>query len=205
MVKSLNSDVSLAECAKSTEQRPKALEFWRAHRSKAAALLFSIGLTVVIVVFRYELAALQNYGYLGVFLISLLGNATVILPVPSLAVVFAGGGVLNPLLVGLVAGVGEPIGELTGYLAGYGGSAVVEDSARYARIRSWMQRRGFLTIFLLAVIPNPLFDLAGISAGMLHYPVGKFLLACWLGKTIKAVAVAFVGSVSLDFFLGWLG
>ena len=81
--------------------------------------------------FGDQLVDLRGYGYLGVFLISLLGNATVILPVPSLAVVFAGGGVLNPLLVGLVAGVGEPLGELTGYLAGYGGSAVI-DRLRHA-------------------------------------------------------------------------
>jgi uncharacterized membrane protein YdjX (TVP38/TMEM64 family) len=109
-------------------------------------------------------------------------------------VVFAGGGVLNPLLVGLVAGLGEPLGELTGYMAGFGGSAVVADRERFQQVKEWMQRRGFLTILVLSAIPNPLFDLAGISAGMLHYPVHKFLLACWIGKTIKAVAIAYLGS-----------
>jgi len=32
---------------------------------------------------------------------------------------------------------------------------------------------------------------------VLHYPVYKFLIACWLGKTLKALVVALVGSVSL--------
>jgi uncharacterized membrane protein YdjX (TVP38/TMEM64 family) len=181
-----------------------ALIFWRKHRSQALALLFSVLVTVLIVAWRKELAALGGYGYLGVFLIGLLGNATVILPVPSLAVVFAGGGVLNPLWVGLVAGLGEPLGELTGYLAGYGGSAVIEDRARYEKIKVWMARRGFLTLFILAAIPNPFFDLAGIAAGIAHYPVWKFLLACWLGKTLKALAVAYVGSLSLGFLAPWL-
>lgn len=178
---------------------------WQRYRSHLVALFVSLTITVLIVVFRRELAGLAGYGYVGVFLISLLGNATVILPVPSLAVVFAGGGVLNPLLVGLVAGLGEPLGELTGYMAGYGGSAVVEDRERFARVQEWMERRGFLTILVLAAIPNPLFDLAGISAGMLHYPVTKFLVACWIGKTAKALAIAYLGSGLFDAVAPWFG
>ncbi len=178
-------------------------DFLSAHRAQILALLFSLGLTAAIFAFRDRLANLRAYGYAGVFLISLLGNATVILPVPSLAVVFAGGGVLNPLIVGLVAGVGEPLGELSGYLAGYGGSAVISDTPRLEQIRDWMQRRGFLTIFVLSLIPNPFFDLAGISAGALHYPVGRFLLACWMGKTLKALALAYLGRASFGYFWSW--
>ena len=179
--------------------------FLRAHRAQILALCFSLAITAVIVVYRDRVVDLEGYGYLGVFLISLLGNATVILPVPSLAVVFASGGVLNPLLVGLVAGVGEPIGELTGYLAGFGGSAAIADTPRFERVKAWMQRRGFVTLFVLSVIPNPLFDLAGISAGVLHYPVWRFLLACWLGKTTKAITLAYLGSVSIGLFQRWWG
>ncbi len=164
------------------------------------ALLFSITVTALILSFREHLLELGAYGYLGVFLISMLGTATVILPVPSLAIVFAGGGVLNPLLVGLVAGLGEPIGELTAYLTGYAGNVVVEDSERFDRIRNWMERRGFATLFVLSVIPNPLFDWAGIAAGMLRFPVPRFLLACWMGKTLKAIAIAYLGSVSILWF-----
>ena len=190
-----------------TERRPAASPtvLWTRYRSRLLALVFSLGITALIVAFRRELVALQGYGYLGVFLIALLGNATVILPVPSLAVVFAGGGVLNPWLVGLIAGVAEPLGELTGYLAGYGGSVIVEDGERFRRVRDWMERRGFLTLFVLSAIPNPLFDLAGITAGMLHFPVPKFLLACWLGKTLKALVVAYLGWVSFGFLGAWWG
>ncbi len=178
--------------------------FWREHRSRILALVFSLGITAAILLNADHLKDLSHFGYLGVFLIAVLGNATVILPVPSMAVTFAAGGVLNPWIVGLVAGLGEPLGELTGYLAGYGGSAVIEDRVRFEQLKGWMQRRGFLTIFVLSAIPNPLFDLAGITAGMLHYPVGKFLLACWLGKTAKAVAVAFLGLLSAGVVIPWL-
>lgn len=179
--------------------------WWRKYRMRVAAIVFSLLITAAIVAFRGQLRALARYGYVGVFLIGVLGNATVVLPVPSLAVVFAGGGVLNPLLVGLIAGIGEPLGELTGYMAGYGGSAIVEERARFERIHDWMQRRGFITLFVLSAIPNPLFDLAGIAAGMLHFPVWRFLLACWLGKTLKALVIAYLGSFSLGLLAPWLG
>ena len=168
------------------------------------AICLSIAITVGIIIFREELLALRGYGYLGIFLISALGNATVILPVPSLAVVFAGGGVFNPLLVGLFAGLGEPLGELTGYLAGYGGGAVIPEGPRFERIKGFMQRRGFLTLFILSAIPNPVFDLAGLAAGILRYPVSKFLFACWLGKTVKAVVIACLGSLSYHALIPWI-
>ena len=157
-------------------------------------MVLAVAGSLAIAVFRDELARFERYGYAGVFLISLLGNATVIFPAPSLAFVLAMGGVLNPLFVGLVAGVGEALGELTGYLAGYGGQAVIEDWQMYDRLERWMQRNGSATIFVLSAIPNPLFDLAGIAAGALRFPLERFLLSCWVGKTIKTTLFAYVGA-----------
>lgn len=147
-----------------------------------------------------RLEQFKPWGYAGVFVVSFLGNATVILPAPSLALVFTMGGILNPLIVGLVAGPAEALGELTGYLAGYGGRAIVENRPMYERLRGWMQRNGALTVFILSLVPNPFFDLAGIAAGVLHYPVYRFLLFSWLGKSIKTIAFAFAGAHSLAFF-----
>jgi membrane protein YqaA with SNARE-associated domain len=166
--------------------------------------LVAVGLVVVITLAVWRVAdqleKFKLWGYPGIFLISFLGNATVILPAPSLALVFAMGGVLNPLLVGLVAGPAEALGELTGYLAGYGGRTAVENQELYARLTSWMQRNGALTVFILSVVPNPFFDLAGIAAGVLHYPLHRFLLFCWLGKSIKTVVFALAGAYSIAFF-----
>ncbi len=168
---------------------------------RALSLLLAVGITAAVFAFGRQLARFATYGYLGVFLITLVGNATIILPVPGLLAVYAGGAVLNPFMVSLVAGVGQSLGELTGYLAGYGGGGVIENRAYYAKVQGWMQRRGFVTIVVLAAIPNPVFDVAGICAGALHMPVSKFLLACWLGKTAKALAVALLGLASVR----WLG
>jgi uncharacterized membrane protein YdjX (TVP38/TMEM64 family) len=141
------------------------------------------------------------YGYPGVFIINLLGNATVILPAPSLAIVSVAGSVLNPYLVGLLAGAGAALGELTGYLAGYSGRAVVQDQERYKQMFTWMERHALWAIFVLSVIPNPLFDLAGIAAGALKIPVHHFLLACFAGKTIKTMVFALGGKALLTPFL----
>ena len=160
-------------------------------------VLAMIALSVAIYLARNRFAALAAVGYPGIFLVSLLGNATLILPAPSLILVFSMGSALPFFLVGLAAGIGEALGELTGYAAGVGGRVVIERRETYERLHRWMQRRGALTIFVLSVIPNPLFDLAGIAAGSLRYPLWRFLLICWLGKTIKTTLVAWAGSQSI--------
>ena len=167
---------------------------------RVVALLVALTISVLVFVYRNRVAEFASYGYLGLFFVSVVGNATVLLPVPSLAATFITGSILNPLLVGFVSGAGMAVGELSGYLAGYGGAAIIaaEDQERYQRLESWMRRYGALTIFVLSVIPNPLFDLAGIAAGALHYPVWRFLLVCFLGKTVKGLVLAFAGARSLE-------
>ena len=47
-------------------------------------LLLVIGATAILFIYRARLAELGHYGYLGAFLISLIANATIILPMPGL-------------------------------------------------------------------------------------------------------------------------
>ncbi|MFB0534707.1 MAG: VTT domain-containing protein [Anaerolineae bacterium] len=166
------------------------------------ALFIVVAATVAGVLWRDRLGRFVAYGYPGIFLISLAGNATVIFPLPNLALVFALGGlgVFDPILLGLAAGLGGALGELTGYLAGYSGQAVIENREMYDSLHGWMRKYGLATIFFLSVIPNPFFDLAGIAAGALRFPIGYFLLSCWLGKTLKTIAFALAGAHA--FFLG---
>lgn len=167
--------------------------------------VLGLGIVVLVsvIVFRVgdRIEQFAPYGYPGIFVINLLGNATVVLPAPSLAIVSVAGSVFNPYLVGLFAGAGSALGELTGYLAGYSGQAVVQDQARYEQMVAWMQRHALWVIFVLAVIPNPLFDLAGIAAGALKMPVHHFLLVCFVGKTIKTTAFALGGNAVLTSLL----
>jgi membrane protein YqaA with SNARE-associated domain len=161
---------------------------------RVVALLLAVGITAVILVFRDDIARLAAYGYPGIFLITLLSSATVILPVPGLALVFAAGASFNPLLVGIAAGIGAGLGEITGYLVGYGGRGTVENRGGYARVRRWMERYGVWVIFAMSAVPNPVFDVAGITAGIMRIPVWLFLLAACAGNVLKATVVAFAGA-----------
>ena len=193
------------EAAKmSGEQPERGKKNWLKTYWKLSFVPLSLLISLVIVANRDRLQQVAVYGYPGVFLISLLGNATIILPAPSLAVVFAMGGVLNPLLVGIAAGAGEALGELTGFMAGYGGQVVVERYDIYHRFRGYMEKYGLIAIFVLSAVPNPFFDLAGLAAGALRFPVWQFLLVCWAGKTIKTVAVAYLGASSVHILDQWL-
>jgi membrane protein YqaA with SNARE-associated domain len=163
-----------------------------------AAVLAAVGISVGIVLLRDHIRGLGIYGYPGVFLVSFIGNATLLLPAPSYAVVFAVGSALNPIAVGIVAGLGAALGELTGFLAGVGGRAVFEERALYRRLEKRMQGKGgVLVIFLLALVPNPAFDIGGIVAGTLRMPVWQFVLAAWAGKSIRFILVAFSGQYLL--------
>jgi membrane protein YqaA with SNARE-associated domain len=166
-------------------------------------------LTIIVVVaalgaavyFRDRLKELERYGYAAVFLVGLVSNATLILPVPGLAVSSVMGGVFNPWIVGLVGGVGQALGELTGYLAGYSGQTLVDGNPTYNRLTRWMQRYGVWTIFVLAVIPNPVFDLGGMAAGTLRFPLWKFLASCTAGKVLKNILFALAGYYGISLLL----
>jgi len=167
---------------------------------KIIALISAILITTLVLVFREKLTNFGTFGYLGIFLTSIIGNATIIFPVPSILAAYLGGGVLNPLYVGIIAAFGATIGELTGYLAGFGGREIVKDQKKLKKIEGWMKKHGLWTIFVLAIIPNPLFDLAGIASGMLHLPIWKFFIATFLGKTIKFLGFSYLGAGSFKLF-----
>ena len=179
--------------------------FWLSTPFRLLVILAVLALSIAIFALRDRFADMAAIGYPGIFLVSLLGNATIILPAPSLALVFAMGSALPPLFVGLAAGAGATLGELTGYAAGFGGRVVLEDRKTFQRMEAWMQRAGGITTFVLSVIPNPFVDVAGMAAGALRYPLWRFLLACWLGKTVKTILVAWAGSQSIDLIKPLLG
>jgi membrane protein YqaA with SNARE-associated domain len=171
--------------------------------ARVLALVLVIAISIYIFSIRDQARELARYGYPGIFLLSILANATVLLPAPGVLFVFAMGSVFNPLGVALAAGAGSALGELSGYLAGFSGQAVVERVGIYEKLRTWMEnhhRLSYLAILVFAFIPNPLFDLAGFAAGTLKMPISRFLFFCWIGKTLKMLMFAYAGASSLSWF-----
>jgi len=162
------------------------------------ALIAVIGITIFIYSIRDHVEEFTAFGYPGIFLITLMTNATVLLPAPGVAIVYAMGGIFHPLGVTIAAGTGGALGELSAYLAGYSGQAIIEKNEFFERVQPWVQKYGPWAILILAAIPNPFFDTAGIIAGITKMPVGSFLLACWGGQLIKMGMFAFAGYYSLN-------
>jgi membrane protein YqaA with SNARE-associated domain len=151
-------------------------------------------LTIFLILNRNKIREFEKFGYAGIFFISILSNATLIMPIPGVVFTSAMGAVFNPFWVALAAGCGAALGELTGYLAGFSGQFVVERKDWYQKLTQWMEKYGNLTVLIMAFIPNPLFDLTGIAAGALKMPVARFLFWCVIGKILKMLVFALTGS-----------
>jgi membrane protein YqaA with SNARE-associated domain len=187
---------------------PKIRSLWIAAINKKAVqiaiLVFLLGIIAALVYLFHDRESLERfgqYGYPGIFLVTLIGSSTIIFPVPHLIVVWLAGAELPFLLVGLVASIGSALGELSGYLLGYCGQGTVKIEQRkwYQRAERWMKRYGSATIFVFALTPLP-FDLVGIASGALKFPLWKFILACWAGKLPMCILIAYLGSISVKYF-----
>ncbi|MBA7617017.1 hypothetical protein ES703_24322 [subsurface metagenome] len=176
-------------------------------------LVIAIIVGIYLVYGRYpeRLVELKNYVYWGAFLISVIGNATIILPGAVLLILSEIGivlypvtGPVGPIIVGLAGGAGAGIGEITGYLVGYSGRGIVKKAKIYDRLVGWVKRWGAIAIFVFSVVPF-VFDLVGIAAGVLRVPFWKFLLACWLGRTLLYVGVVLAAAWGWEAVLSYFG
>lgn len=181
--------------------KSKGLSGWRLQVIRILALATVIAITAYIFSIRDQVAKLQAYGYPGIFLLSILANATVILPAPGIALTYAFGAVFHPFGVAIAAGAGAALGELTGYLAGFSGQGIVNDIPMYEQITAWTDRYGGWVVLVLAFIPNPFFDIAGAAAGALKMRVHVFLMWALCGKILKMLLIAYAGAASLDWVL----
>ena len=172
-----------------------------------AALLIAVGAYYVLS--GGDRDRILALGYPGVAIFMFFSSATVLLPAPGLLSVLAASGIaqLNPWVLGLSAGLGSSLGELTGYLVGLGSREALSHGATSGRwlhhCEYFMRRWGFLTILVMAAVPNPAFDAVGIVAGSLGYPWRRMWLACFIGNTIKCTYIALFGASAAGFFGGF--
>ena len=141
----------------------------------------------------------EGAGYVAVFAITAVASATILLPAPAALTVGAFAQALDNIwLVGLIAATGQTVGELSGYYIGWTGKTTAGRMRGYDKVRRWMSRHGTLTLFTLALLPNPFFDVAGMVAGASRFGLGKFVLASWPGRAIKNLGFAWAGVASLE-------
>jgi len=100
-------------------------------------------------------------------------------------------------------GLGTAIGELPPYFVARAASIAGKTSEELEELKKGeshgiidrikliiyknLHRHGFLTVLLCASIPNPLFDLAGITCGHFGIPFRTFFTSTFIGKAIVKV------------------
>jgi len=148
---------------------------------------------------------LQNfavqYGYLGIFLISLIGAMSIFVPIPYTVVIFILGGLetFDPFLIAIAAGLGAAIGEFSGYLLGVGGRKVIGERYRKRMdfITKLFKKYGSIAIFIFALTPLP-DDLLFIPLGVMRYNLLRAFIPAVLGKFVSNLIIAYSGRLSLD-------
>ncbi len=169
--------------------RPKRRIPWQPILSLAGTVI----LTIALVLLPIDASRWGSFSYVALFFLTLLSSATIILPSPALAAALIAAKTLDPVMVGVVSGLAAGLGESTGYIAGRSGSDLLHERPLGQRVEGWVRRWGMLTVFVLAAIPLPIIDLAGIAAGSLRLGFWRFVLACIAGKTVRFLLVAFIG------------
>lgn len=152
------------------------------------SLLFMI---TVGFIFRTKLYHLKKYGILGIFLMTLISNSSILAPIGPIVSVL-GGRVYPPWFVGIVAATGSIMGEILVYNVGR--ITTNTDEKWYNIIKHFMENNGFPTIVLVTAIPNPLINISAIVAGSINYPMWKFLMATFIGNWIQFTICAYLGS-----------
>ena len=170
-------------------------------------MLLTVAFCVLVVVYWQEFMQFSRYGYIGVFIVSFLAGITVLVPVPSVFIVFTLGAVLNPVLVGLIAGAGEATGSMGVYLTGLSSARAFHalDHTVMAKFRAWIKSRGALSVFAMSAIFNPLFFPFTAIAGMMHYGWWRFFLLCLAGKSLKNILVATAGYYGFKLIINLVG
>ena len=153
----------------------------------------------------------DDLGYGGIFLANLASTATLFIPVPGLtaaaqALIVSSGQILSPFWVGVAGGLGMALGEVSAYVAGMAAALVVREEeisaprrlqpliSRITRfVNRLMARYGMLTLFVLSAIPNPIFEVAGWTAGATRFSFLKFMASVTPGKITRGILLTYVG------------
>lgn len=165
---------------------------------RQAALVFIISLILIVGAFSFQqnLSQFRSAGYLGIFLINFFGSATLFLPAPAIASVVVGGVLYPPLFVAFVAALGAALGDMIGFVLGHSGRKIfLKDHKKWYFIsKDLFKKFGSIVILVFAFIPNPFFDGIGILAGALSFSSTRFFVLLFVGRLMRNVLLAFLGS-----------
>jgi len=147
-----------------------------------------------------------EYGYFGSFIISIISNLILFVPIPYLIIIFALSTVLDPLILGLVSALGATIGKIIIYHIGKSGRKILKESQKkkleFARLI--MEKYGPIAIFIMAATPVP-DDILYIPLGMMRFDLIRFFIYTLLGKIVLTLIISLGGHFSITWISYLLG
>lgn len=161
-------------------------------------IVFLIALNVGVYFAPIDYGAFTSFAYVGAFIVTLLANALIAVPIPYIPIVAHIGATAElPWLVVVVAALGSVIGESVAFLAGRLEHGLVSEQPIYKRLHRVAQRpllAGAL-LFAFAALPNPIFDVGGIAAGAVGVPYRVFFTAVLAARLVRIWLIVWLGTL----------
>jgi membrane protein DedA with SNARE-associated domain len=155
------------------------------------------------------LSFVRTFGnpYVGVFLVSLVGNMTVFFPIPYLLAIFTIAiemAKIDLFSLCLVSAVGATIGKFVSYGIGFGGRLTLGDKYkhRFDALRMALGGSPFVAALVFAATPLP-DDLVFIPLGMIQYSPIKTFIASAVGKFVLTFVIVWSARFSRQ-TIAWL-
>lgn len=153
---------------------------------------------------------IEQYGFLGIFIISAIGNMIPYTTIPYLILVMAYASTLptiyQQVLTAIASATGAAVGKIAVYYIGRGARKIIgEENRRKLHLFAKLAGKGiFITIFLFAALPLP-DDVIYVPVGMAGYSLLRYFIAVLAGKIIITLAAVYFGSSIRWLLEGGLG
>lgn len=144
---------------------------------------------------------LFGFGFIGLFLVSIVDSSFVPLPVPGITdimLVLMSARHANAILLVAISSAGSAIGGYVSYRVGQsGGMAFIErrvPAKIFRHLREWMDRHAILSIALPALLPPPMpLSPFVLAAGALKMSKKKFMTAFVISRTARHMIAVGLG------------
>jgi membrane protein YqaA with SNARE-associated domain len=163
-----------------------------------AGVVFLAVFNIAVFFAPIDYGAFTSFAYVGAFIVTLLANALIVIPIPYVPIVAHIGATAElPWLVVVLGALGSVLGESVAFVAGRAELGLVSEHPVYRRLHRVAQRpvlAGVL-IFAWAAPPNPLFDVGGLAAGAVGVPYRVFFIAVFAARLIRLAAIVWLGTM----------
>ena len=162
----------------------------------AVGVVALIALNIAVYLAPIDYRGLTAFAYAGAFLVCLIANAVVAIPIPYIPVIaHIGATAQSPALVVVLGALGSVLGESVAYLVGRAEQGLVSEHPLYKRMHRLAERKWLagLVLFGLAVPLNPLFDVAGLAAGAMGMRYRVFFIAVFTARVVRLALIVWLG------------